>query len=148
MNLIIDASVAVKWFVEEERRDLARDVLRDGFDLYAPDLALVEVANALRNKVRLGRTSYQQARASLTVLPSLFSRFIPQIETFREAFEIGCTINHSASDCVYLACVKILNTALLTDDAALFQKASSLDLGAKTLRLSDWKSGLPANPTV
>lgn len=148
MNLIIDASVAVKWFVEEVRRDLACDVLRDGFDLFAPDLALVEVANALRNKVRLGLTNYEQARASLTIFPGLFSRLVPQIETFREAFEIGCAINHSASDCVYLACAKILNTALLTDDETLFQKASAVDLGAKTLRLSDWKPGLPANKTV
>jgi len=88
VNLIIDASVAVKWFVEEAGRDLACDVLRDGFDLFAPDLALVEVANALRNKVRLGLAKYEQARASLTIFPGLFSRLVPQIETFREAFAL------------------------------------------------------------
>ena len=33
MILVIDASVAVKWFVEEERCDLARDVFREGSEL-------------------------------------------------------------------------------------------------------------------
>ena len=54
MILVIDASVAAKWFVDEPRRDQARDVLGRGMDLIAPDLILVEVANALRNKTRNG----------------------------------------------------------------------------------------------
>jgi predicted nucleic acid-binding protein len=48
MILVIDASVALKWFVDEPRRDQTRDVLGSDFDLVAPDLILVEVANALR----------------------------------------------------------------------------------------------------
>src|ERR1700722_16052105 len=47
--------VVVKWFVEEERCGLARDVFREGSELTAPDLLLVEVANAMRNKVRAGQ---------------------------------------------------------------------------------------------
>ena len=50
MILAIDASVAVKWFIDEPRRDQARDVLVRDFDLVAPDLILVEVANALRTR--------------------------------------------------------------------------------------------------
>lgn len=148
MNLVIDASVAVKWFIEDEvRRDLASDVLREGFDLFAPDLILVEVANALRNKVRLGLAQYDQSRASLSTFPGLFSRLLAQIETFHEAFEIGCTINHPVLDCAYLACAKMTGAALLTDDATLFQKCRAFDIGAKALLLSDWTIGLPAEPT-
>jgi predicted nucleic acid-binding protein len=54
MILVIDASVAVKWFVDEPRRDQTRDVPGRDMDLIAPDLILVEVANALRNKTRNG----------------------------------------------------------------------------------------------
>ena len=46
MNLIIDASVAVKWLVDEPRRDQARDVLGRDMDLIAPDLILVEVGKS------------------------------------------------------------------------------------------------------
>ncbi len=61
MKLVIDASVAVKWLVVEDRHALARDVLRDGFVLMAPDLLLIEVANALRNKVALKLAEWAQA---------------------------------------------------------------------------------------
>ena len=74
MKLVIDASVAVKWLVIEERHELARDVLRDGFVSSAPDLSLTEVANALRNKVRIGLIGEAQGRAALAELPRYFDR--------------------------------------------------------------------------
>lgn len=49
---VIDASVAIKWFSEEEFTDKAIEI-RDNFykgtvELAAPDLILYEVSNALR----------------------------------------------------------------------------------------------------
>jgi predicted nucleic acid-binding protein len=135
MNLAIDASVAVKWFVEEPRRDQARDVLGSKHFLIAPDLILVEVANALRNKVRNGLANQADMVLALTN---------PR-ETLAAAFELGCRINHPVADCVYVACAKMTGSALLTDDASLFQKATTFDLGVKTLFLSDWTLGSPSS---
>ena len=50
MSLIVDASVAVKWFVEEPDSDRARQLEFADEDLIAPDLALAEVGNALWKK--------------------------------------------------------------------------------------------------
>ena len=49
---VLDASVVIKWFSEEEYTDIAVK-LRDGFfkgcnELVVPDLLLYEVSNALR----------------------------------------------------------------------------------------------------
>ena len=54
MNLVIDASVAVKWFAPEVLSSEAESLL-DGDDaLFAPDLLLVECGNIIWKKVRLG----------------------------------------------------------------------------------------------
>lgn len=39
---IVDASIAAKWFLEEDLSDAARRVLRRGNNLYAPDFLLLE----------------------------------------------------------------------------------------------------------
>lgn len=50
MSWVVDASVAVKWVIPEVLSDAA-DRVRDGEDdILAPDLLLVEVANALWRK--------------------------------------------------------------------------------------------------
>jgi predicted nucleic acid-binding protein len=68
----------------------------------------------------------------------MFDQLIGPRETLEEAFEIGCKINHPISDCVYLACAKMVGAELLTDDATMFQKSVAFDTGAKALLLSNW----------
>lgn len=146
MIVVVDASVAVKWFVEEERRDLARDVLRDEFELAAPDLLLTEVANALRKKVRQGHVTMEQARAALADLPGLFDRLVGPRDTLEQSFEVACQINHPVADCVYIACARSMEATLLTDDETLYEKARTPELRVSALRLADWTHSLPADP--
>ena len=54
MVVVIDASVAVKWYVTEAWRTEARSVLASAAERIAPDIILTEVANALRRKVTEG----------------------------------------------------------------------------------------------
>ena len=51
-RVIVDASVAIQWFVPEIHADAARRLLREGMTLLAPDLIWAEVANALWRKWR------------------------------------------------------------------------------------------------
>ena len=43
MALIVDASVAIKWFIYEPGSEMARRLWRDEPDLLAPDLLVPEV---------------------------------------------------------------------------------------------------------
>jgi predicted nucleic acid-binding protein len=45
MILVVDASVAIKWFVEEPLRSQARKLLADRHEFVAPDLLIAEVSN-------------------------------------------------------------------------------------------------------
>ncbi len=51
-RVVVDASVAIKWFVPEIHAAAARRLLREGLTLLAPDLIWAEVANALWRKWR------------------------------------------------------------------------------------------------
>jgi predicted nucleic acid-binding protein len=138
MMLTIDASVAVKWFIDEPRHELARDVMGQGHELTAPDLILVEVANALRNKVRIGFANKADMVTVLRRLPALFETLVDAEKTLIESFETACRINHPVADCVYLSCAKLTGSALVTDDATLRAKAQSLVGDVKVILLSDW----------
>ena len=54
MNLVVDASVAVKWLIAEENSDAAHRLAASGDDLHAPRLMASEIANALWRKARMG----------------------------------------------------------------------------------------------
>jgi predicted nucleic acid-binding protein len=61
VSWVVDASVAVKWVIPEVLSDAA-DRVRDGEDdILAPDLLLVEVANALWRKTTAKEISPREA---------------------------------------------------------------------------------------
>ena len=57
MRLVVDASVAVKWLLEEEYSADARRLLEQGHELYAPRLLASEIGNSLWKNVRTGNWS-------------------------------------------------------------------------------------------
>ena len=67
--LIVDASVAFKWFVEEEGSDAARAVLQAPRRLIAPELLLAQVANIAWKVERRGEIRAEQSASMLAHLP-------------------------------------------------------------------------------
>ena len=65
MIVVVDASVAVKWVVDEEKYLLARSFLALDHRHIVPDLIMTEVGNALRNKVRRNELDVEQARMAM-----------------------------------------------------------------------------------
>lgn len=77
IDLVADASVAVKWLVREEDTAAANRILaaRADLSLYAPRLLASEVANALWSKVRRGELPpdpFRDAAASIRDLPLIW----------------------------------------------------------------------------
>lgn len=50
MKVVVDASIAIKWFVTERSADGSRRLLAHGIGWYAPDLILSETANVIWKK--------------------------------------------------------------------------------------------------
>ena len=67
-GFVVDASVAVKWLVDEPQSDKAANLLEDGLLLAAPELIYVEVANALWAIARRGNIGVGDLREALDLL--------------------------------------------------------------------------------
>jgi predicted nucleic acid-binding protein len=120
--IVVDASVAVKWFVQEDHREDAACLIKAELPLVAPDFVLTEFANIIWKKSIKGEVAAEQAKTLIEVVSLPFSRLIPAAQVVSEALEIGLDLNHSIYDCVYLACAAQLSGFLVTADRRLYVK--------------------------
>mgnify|MGYP001041044104 CR=1 FL=1 len=126
MSLVVDASVAVKWVVEEHGRPAARLILLGDEELVAPEFLLVEASNVLRSKVMRGQFPEEDTTAAYDTIRSGIDRFVPDEALASEALELSLRLGHSAYDCVYLACARQLDAELITADQKLVGKLRGL----------------------
>lgn len=61
--IVVDASVAVKWFVEEEGHQFALSLLEQHLVIIAPDLIFSETTNVLWKKLRRGEVTRERDNA-------------------------------------------------------------------------------------
>ena len=123
MTLIVDASVAVKWLVEEPDHLAARNLLDRNEQLQAPDFVFIEAANVLWKKVFRRELAAEQAAESIDSLPRLFEVIVPSSLVLRRALQMAIEINHPVYDCLYLACAEHVNADLVTTDSRLAARA-------------------------
>ena len=138
MNLIIDSSVAVKWFSDEPGHDLAKQIILIGDRLIAPDWAYAEVANSLWRKARGGELNIEQVKAALAELPNYLEFRSSSESLMQSAFDLAQILEHSIYDCVFLAMtLQIENSSLVTDDSKFAEKIATKGFGDKLRRLGD-----------
>jgi predicted nucleic acid-binding protein len=136
VNLVIDSSVAVKWYVLEEGHKQAAHLFLGGHDLAAPDLLLAEVANVFRRKVRASAMSEVQASEALRRLRREFKEFIPSDKLVHRAFDLSSKLDHSVYDCIYLAlALEVESRLLVTADIKFVAKAAGAGFGDRVLDL-------------
>jgi predicted nucleic acid-binding protein len=117
--LVIDASVAVKWYVNQPDTAKAIEIAGSGQTLIAPDLLLAETGNAFWQCVRAGLFKPADARDALSKLPHRF-------DVLRRMTAIAVTINHPVYDCFYLALARREAAPLVTADKRLAAAAKTL----------------------
>ena len=102
-RVVVDASVAIKWFVPEIHAEAARRLLREGMTLLAPDLIWAEVANALWRK---WRDKELEAGAVQGILAD-FRRFPLRIYAGESLYDVAWPVAQASGrtfyDSLYLA---------------------------------------------
>ncbi len=121
MTWVVDASVAVKWFVDEARSAEARAVLASGQPIIAPDLIIPEACNTAWKKVRRGEISLQHGEAMVRALPLSFDRLAPTAPLSERALELAQRFDHPAYVCFYVALAESESAVLVTDDDKLIR---------------------------
>jgi predicted nucleic acid-binding protein len=119
MTWVVDASVAVKWVIPEALSDNAERILGSDEDLLAPDLLLVEAANALWKKAGRGELSNPEAGRALDVVLSSGLVIRPSRPLLSRALALAGRFAHPVYDCVYLALAEHERATLITGDERL-----------------------------
>ena len=139
-RLVVDASIALKWFFDEGDRAEARSLLTSGADLLSPALVQAEVANALWKKRRTGAVTVEDAIDICAQLPGFFQRLLPVEPLLPFAVELSFRLDHAIYDCIYLGLARELDCPFLTADSRLARKAAGEKDLPPILSLSSWRS--------
>jgi predicted nucleic acid-binding protein len=119
-RLVVDASVALKWYVPEPDSDRARRILGGGDELIAPDLLVAEFGNILWKKVRRGELADAEAEEIAEQFTSRCPVLIrPSGPYLRPALEIGLRLQRTVYDSLYLALAVADGAQMVTADARL-----------------------------
>jgi predicted nucleic acid-binding protein len=119
-DLVIDASVAVKWVIDEEGTTEAL-ALR-GRALAAPDLLIAECANILWKKVRRNELSEQEAVFAAGLLARADIELMAMRPYLEAAVRIAVALDHPAYDCIYIALAEAEGLRFVTADMSLLLK--------------------------
>ena len=117
MRLVVDASVAVKWLVEEEDSEAADRLLEQRHELFAPRLLASEVGNALWRKVRMGELERSRAGALAAAISEMAISWMGDEVICSDAVRLSLALDHPVYDCVYLALAHRIGATLVTADA-------------------------------
>jgi predicted nucleic acid-binding protein len=116
---VVDASVAMKWFVEEPWTKEAERILHPAAAVVVPELFFVEMANIAWKKVRRGDMDLATARMVMDELPLLVAASDSGgARLARRAFDLAHELQHPAYDCLYLATAEAEGVRLVTADHA------------------------------
>ena len=132
--LVVDASVALKWVVEEEGSEAALTL--KGRDLAAPSLLRVEAANALRSLAARKAIAPAAALDLLGLLQEAPMALVePDDALERRALEIALQLAHPVYDCVYLALAERMGRVLVTADGRLLRAVRATGHAARVVAL-------------
>jgi predicted nucleic acid-binding protein len=97
--LVIDASVAHKWFVEEDGTPQAAAILTGTDLLVAPELIVAEVCNAGWRAVRAGTMRPEQHDHAAARLALAFDKLLPSALLAERAVALSWALLQPVYDC-------------------------------------------------
>ncbi|HEV3484087.1 MAG TPA: type II toxin-antitoxin system VapC family toxin, partial [Vicinamibacterales bacterium] len=115
-QLVVDASVAIKWFVPEVHSPAAVRLLDPDTVLFAPDSIGPEIANALWKKVRRGEITADEASEILSAFARAGVEIFPSHVLVASAFELAVSLGRTVYDGLYLALAIAQDCPLVTAD--------------------------------
>lgn len=126
--IVVDACIAVKWFLSENYSQESLGILAMDEKLIGPRILANEVAGAFVHAFRRGDIPADVAIAStkrwLTSLGQNVVRIEHEDTDISRAAELACELRHPIADCIYLALAERLNAPLVTADTKLCEKVA------------------------
>ncbi len=143
MNLVIDASVLIKFYVPEILSDRAERLLakvgNKDIDLLAPDLIYPEAGNILWKKQRLKELTHSEAEEITDAILSLPLMIEASKSLLPLAVDIAIACGITVYDASYLSLAKVYETTLITADRKLVDILAKTDLKDSVIWLGSYK---------
>lgn len=129
MLYVIDAGVAVKWFIPEDDSAIAHRLLTRylrGLDTpIAPDLLISECGNVFWRRCRQGDFTPEEATEHIADLLTLDMPLIPASSLVQAALRLALHHQRSVYDALYLSLSEERGCPLMTADERFFNAVSS-----------------------
>ncbi len=127
--IVVDASIAAKWYLNEPGSAEAAALLTSASTLIAPALIRVEVTGAIIRRYREGLLSLERAKEACDLwdreLAGGALRLVPDETLIVSARAIAFQIRHAIQDCLYLAAaVEAGRVRLVTADPTFHARAA------------------------
>ncbi|WP_037080949.1 type II toxin-antitoxin system VapC family toxin [Neorhizobium vignae] len=138
-TFVVDASVVIKWVVQEEGTPEALSLLQAN-TLVAPELILTECANILWKKSRRGELSAAEAHFAARLIEGSVLQLREMLPSFTSSVELAIKLDHPAYDCIYLALALKEDIRFVTADESLVRKlrqSSEAELRDVAISLSE-----------
>jgi predicted nucleic acid-binding protein len=136
--VVLDASIAMKWYIREDDSDSAQGILDSEVLFLAPDILFVEVAGAL---IRQNRVYKQISKDDVLVAVDHLLRLgieaVSSVILLGKAVEISLALGHPIKDCFYVALAERWKTVLVTADLQLYDKLKKSKWAASATTLAD-----------
>jgi predicted nucleic acid-binding protein len=133
LSVVVDASVACKWFFEEERHEDADRILAEE-TLIAPELIYMDVGNVVWKRVKNGTLEKSKSQAIVTQLLTVPFRIADARVLLPHALEISLEHGRTVYDSMYVALAMAHGCKMVTADERLVNSFAGTEL-ASVVRL-------------
>jgi predicted nucleic acid-binding protein len=121
MTVVVDASVAVRWFIDVPGSEKAYRLIKNEEGIVAPDLVMAETASALWKAVRFAGLELATATEAIAAAGAAFDELVSARTLADRALAIALELRHPVFDCFYLALAQARGSRLVTADDRLLR---------------------------
>lgn len=134
---VVDASVALKWYVPEVHSEDALRLLEPGNGLHVPDLFHAEAGNILWKKSTRGELTSVEARRIARALLAVPLTVHATADLLEGALEIATRTARTVYDSLYVTLAVAMGVVLVTADRRLVDAMGRTAFGRHLLWVED-----------
>lgn len=115
-RVVLDASVLIKLFFDEQHSQEAARIVKNADELLAPDLIWAEIANIIWKRLSRGAIDRGEAKIVTQAILQVPIKAFPSEELISDAIELASITRCTAYDCLYLVAAIRADCPLITAD--------------------------------
>ncbi|MCK5680529.1 type II toxin-antitoxin system VapC family toxin [bacterium] len=119
MIAVLDTSAAIEIVLQRNFAKKLAKYVTDADWVITPNLFISEITNTIWKYQRFANLPYSACEKALEQALALPDDFIDELDLYREAFKLSCSLNHPVYDILYLLIARRNNGLLLTLDKKL-----------------------------